>query len=125
MLIRYDTKREGIDTICLNDCVAKQIFGKSPITKIGSWECIHCPFCYGRSSNLADWEMIGFGETLTVREVQWVRCSAIVKDLTFQIKIKRFFYQLWVNKLEQFLIKFAKKYNIKPLYNKLNYGWWC
>ena len=61
-----------------------------------------------------------------MREAHYIKCSAVfVQDkMDIKIKIQRWLYQIWVNKLEQPLIKFSKKYHIKPLYNKLNYGWW-
>ena len=78
---------------------------------------------------MAEFEMVGWntgngsGE-LKVREASYIKCSAVYSKLNWKIKLKRWFYQLWVNKCEQPLIDFTRKYNIKPLYTRLVYGYW-
>lgn len=120
---------------------------------IGSYACEHCPYCYGRSKRISGFELIGWNDrvpeldyiddnwdfekeeeqkmknrykNLKMREAHYIKCSAIYiqNKINWKIKVKRYLYQLWVNKWEQPLIAFCKKYHIKPLYNKLNYGWW-
>lgn len=120
---------------------------------IGSYSCEHCPYCYGRSKQMSGFELVGWNnripeleyisddwdfekeeedkfknreKNLIMREAHYIKCSAVfIQDkMGIKIKIQRWLYQLWVNKLEQPLINFAKKCHIKPLYNKLNYGWW-
>lgn len=115
---------------------------------IGSYSCEHCPYCYGRNKKKAGFELVGWNnriskddwdfeeeeedkfenikKNLIMREAYYIKCSAIfIQDkMSMKIKIQRWLYQIWVNKLEQFLINFSEKYHIKPLYNKLNYGWW-
>lgn len=120
---------------------------------IGTYSCEHCPYCYGRSKKIAGFELVGWdnrtpeleyipddwdfekeeedklknkNKNLIMREAHYIKCSALFAqdEMSMKIKIQRWLYQIWVNKLEQPLINFSKKYHIKPLYNKLNYGWW-
>ena len=131
--IKFKSKKEAeelLDKVSSKDCEVKVVpLYPFTLSRIGSSNCEHCPFCYGRSNPMAEFEMVGWntgngnGE-LKVREANYIKCSAVYSELNWKIKLKRWFYQLWVNKCERPLIDFTRKYNIKPLYTKLAYGSW-
>lgn len=104
--IKFKSKKEAEELL---DKVSKgykvKVVPLYPFTlsRIGSSNCEHCPFCYGRSNPMAEFEMVGWntgngnGE-LKVREASYIKCSAVYSKLNWKIKLERWFYQLVVGK---------------------------
>ena len=92
-------------------------------TRIGSAACQRCKYCYGRSKIYAPFVIVDKDGKLFKQQDDYIMCSGVYNnpDWSMKIRIKRFFYHLWVDKLEQGTIRLCKKLRLKKLYNYLNY----
>lgn len=89
----------------------------------GSVACQRCKYCYGRSKIFTKPTIIGIKDKFIWRTDDYIKCSAMFSNPNWSIKIniERYFYQLWVNKYEQKVLKLTKKLHLTKIYNYLNY----
>lgn len=134
-LLIFNSKEEGkeyFDRILIKDIIDEDkeegTFSVIPLidytpTFVGSFSCQHCKYCYGRSKIFTELTLIGIKDKLIKRTDDYIKCSALYNNPNWskKINIKRYFYQLWVNKLEQKFISITKKLGFKKIYNYLNY----